>query len=405
MTDAEAMKDADILIVDDAPANLDLLRKILEPAGCHIYFATSGEMALQVAPSSSPDIILLDVMMPGIDGFETCRRLKGMDGLAETPVVFVTAKTDVTDLAKGFSVGGVDYITKPVKPLEVNARVSAHLRIKRLVEEQKRNLAALEAAKKALQELNAVKDKFLSSLGRDLRDSLSEILRTTASLKEAAASEPGRGPAEVAAKLSGLNQSAEQVLRLMENILEWPRVQTGQKLDLFNSMITDRNLDYLVAGLDGLRFLSLAETGITDAGLAHLSRLQHLEELHLDSTAITNEGLKILAGLPSLRVLDLKDTAVTDEGLARLKNVPKLRGLYLTRTGITDAGLASVGKLKQLETLILWDTEITDAGLVHLHSLTNLRELILWGTRVTDEGAEAFRSALPGCDVSTNMLA
>ena len=103
MSDAEVMKDADVLIVDDAPANLDLLRNILEPAGCHIFFATSGEMALQVASKSNPDIILLDVMMPGIDGFETCRRLKGIDKLAETPVVFVTAKTDVTDLVKGFS--------------------------------------------------------------------------------------------------------------------------------------------------------------------------------------------------------------------------------------------------------------------------------------------------------------
>jgi DNA-binding response OmpR family regulator len=152
MNDTDALKDAHVLIVDDAAANLDLLRDILEPSGCHIYFATTGEMALQVAPHSKPDIILLDVMMPGIDGFETCRRLKAEAGLADTPVVFVTAKTDVMDLALGFAAGGVDYITKPVKPLEVNARVSTHLKMRRLIEDQRKHLAALEDAKKELQE-------------------------------------------------------------------------------------------------------------------------------------------------------------------------------------------------------------------------------------------------------------
>lgn len=405
MSDAEAMKDADILIVDDAPANLDLLRNILEPSGCQIFFATSGEMALQVAPKSNPDIILLDVMMPGIDGFETCRRLKSMDGFAETPVVFVTAKTEVTDLAKGFAVGGVDYITKPVKPLEVNARVSTHLKIRRLVEQQQRHLLALEAAKKELQELNATKDRFLSSIGRDLRDSLSEISGTTLALKEAAISGNSPGPGNMSAKLTGLNQSAEQVLRLLESILEWPRVQAGQKLDLFNATLSDRDLDYMIAGLDNLRFLSLAETGITDAGLVHLSRLTLLEELHLDNTYITDDGLGALAALPSLRVLDLKDTNVTDHGLATLKAFTNLRGLYLTRTRITDAGLAHIADLQNLETLILWDTDITDAGLPHLKSLTRLRELILWGTRVTEQGAETLGRALPDCDISTNMLA
>ncbi len=405
MGDTEVMKGAGILIVDDAPANLDLLRDILEPCGCRIYFATSGEMALEVAPRSRPDIILMDVMMPGIDGFEACRRLQDMEDLAETPVVFVTARTEVTDLATGFSVGGVDYITKPVKPLEVYARVSAHLKIKRLLEEQKKHLAALEAAKKELQELNATKDKFLSSIGQDLRESLARITRTTASLKETAASGLAPGPEEMKVEFDGLNRSAGQVLRLLENILEWPRVQVGQKLDLFNTVLTDRNLEYLVAGLDDLRFLSLAETGITDAGLAHLSRLEDLEELHLDNTAITDQGLEILAALPSLRVLDLKDTGVTDEGLVRIKTFTNLRGLYLTRTRITDAGLASVGDLQNLETLILWETDITDAGLEHLRSLTKLRELILWGTRVTEEGADALRAALPDCDISTNMLA
>jgi len=371
---------AKILIVDDTPANLDLLRDMLAPSDYQIFFATGGEQALRIAADAAPDIVLLDVMMPGLDGFETCRRMQADSALQEIPVIFVTAKTDVEDLATGFAAGAVDYITKPVKQPEVLARVRTHLQIRSLIRQQRENLAALEQAKQELESLVETKDKFMSNLGR-------EISAAAGRLSEA-----------------GAMDEAGNTLRLLETILEWPRLQTGQKLDLLSTNLNDRELGNLLESLQDLRFLSLAETKVGDAGLDHLQALTQLQELHLDHTEITDQGLDKVAALPSLRILDLKGTAVTDEGLAHLSGLQQLTGLYLTRTGIGDAGLRHLTPLKNLETLILWDTAVTDAGLVHLQSLTNLKELILWNTKVTQEGVERLQPHLPECDVSTSMF-
>jgi diguanylate cyclase (GGDEF)-like protein len=110
-----------VLIVDDTPENIDVLQAVLDGLGCELMVANNGPRALELAARRRPDLILLDVMMPGMDGFEVCRRLKADMELAEVPVVFVTARTD--DISTGFSVGGSDYITKPINADEVRARV------------------------------------------------------------------------------------------------------------------------------------------------------------------------------------------------------------------------------------------------------------------------------------------
>jgi len=374
------LEQAKILIVDDTPANLDLLRDMLAPDGCKIFFATGGEQALRIAADVLPDIVLLDVMMPELDGFETCRRMQTDEALQEIPIIFVTARAGVEDLARGFEVGAVDYITKPVKQPEVQARVRTHLQIRRLMGQQKENLAALERANKELEVLNDTKDKFLSNLGREIHSAAGRL---------------GEG---------GDEEEARHVLGLMETILEWPRLQAGQKLDLLSTEIGDRELGNLLESLQDLRFLSLAETQVGDNGLDHLTSLSHLQELHLDHTRITDQGLDKLSALPDLKILDLKGTGISDDGLSRLSGLVGLTGLYLTRTAVSDAGLAHLSPLKNLETLILWDTSVSDAGLVHLQSLGNLKELILWNTRITQEGVDRLQPYLPECDISTSMF-
>ncbi len=121
------MTQSKILIVDDVPNNLKTLSDLLELAGYHILVAPSGEVALKVAPRMQPDLILLDVMMPGLDGFETCERLKADAETAGIPVIFITAKDEVESVIKGFHVGGVDYVTKPFEEEMVLARVDTHL--------------------------------------------------------------------------------------------------------------------------------------------------------------------------------------------------------------------------------------------------------------------------------------
>lgn len=115
-----------ILIVDDEPNNLQLLRQILK-GKYQLSMATNGQQAIEIARKVKPDLVLLDVMMPGMDGYQTCQQLKSESHTYQIPVIFVTAKTDVVDEKRGFDVGAVDYITKPVSGPIVHARVGTHL--------------------------------------------------------------------------------------------------------------------------------------------------------------------------------------------------------------------------------------------------------------------------------------
>lgn len=133
-----------VLLVDDVPENLSLLIDTLRGAGFEIRVAESGERALKQIGHLVPDIILLDVMLPGIDGFETCRQLKRDPRWSEVPVLFVTALTEVSEKVRGFDAGGVDYLTKPFHPQEVLARVNAHLQLALLRRELARKNSELE---------------------------------------------------------------------------------------------------------------------------------------------------------------------------------------------------------------------------------------------------------------------
>ncbi len=121
-----------IVIVDDKPTNLGVLFDFLTDSGFRVLVAQDGESALQKVQYAHPDLILLDVMMPGIDGFETCRRLKANPVTQDIPVIFMTALSDTVDKVTGFSLGAVDYVTKPVQQEEVRARVTTHLMIRNL---------------------------------------------------------------------------------------------------------------------------------------------------------------------------------------------------------------------------------------------------------------------------------
>lgn len=124
-----------VLLVDDTPFNLDFLLDNLEEANYHVIVAENGHSALERIQYVKPDIILLDAMMPDMDGFTTCRRLKADPATADIPVIFLTSLTDTTDKVRGFEAGGVDYITKPLQIEEVLARISTHLTIRQLQSE------------------------------------------------------------------------------------------------------------------------------------------------------------------------------------------------------------------------------------------------------------------------------
>ena len=231
---SQGLKEMDgqkILIVDDTPANIDVLDLFLEKEGYKISVAQSGDSALDLANRISPDLILLDVMMPGIDGFETCRRLKSSEKTGDIPVIFITARNEPSDIVKGFSVGGVDYITKPFSQEEVCARVHLHLKLKTL-------MAALETKNQKLAELNDLKNKFLGMASHDLRNPISTIQGFSKILLD-----HGETLAEDAKKefLQSIHKVSNDMLTLLGDLLNISTIESG-KLDLQVKMGSLKNL-------------------------------------------------------------------------------------------------------------------------------------------------------------------
>jgi DNA-binding NarL/FixJ family response regulator len=134
------------LIVDDVPENLSLLSDALSEAGYTVLVATDGLSALERLQRVVPDIILLDAVMPGIDGFETCRRIKQMDEVRHVPVMFMTGLTETEHVVKGFESGGLDYVTKPIEPAEVLARLATHIRNARMMSQARHAIDAVSHA-------------------------------------------------------------------------------------------------------------------------------------------------------------------------------------------------------------------------------------------------------------------
>lgn len=163
------MRQGRILIADDTSASLDLLSRVLEPQGYEILAVSSGKDAIQLAARAKPDLVLLDVVMPGHDGFHVCRTLKAEPETRDTPVIFITSKNETENVLKGFRVGAVDYIFKPFQAEEVITRVATHLKISRLTRELQQRNAELEAEMVKRREAEHARDKAdqrLSTLAR-----------------------------------------------------------------------------------------------------------------------------------------------------------------------------------------------------------------------------------------------
>jgi signal transduction histidine kinase len=192
-----------ILLVDDTPANLSVLAECLSEAGYSLLVAEDGEDALALTVRNAPDLILLDVMMPGIDGFATCRRLKERAETRDIPVIFMTALTDTAEKLKAFAAGAVDYITKPIQHEEALARVNTHLTIRRLRRELEQQLA--------------LKERFMRVASHDLRNPLCLILMSGELAKRKGASP------EVSEYLASIHSSAKEMQRIIDTFLNLRR--------------------------------------------------------------------------------------------------------------------------------------------------------------------------------------
>jgi signal transduction histidine kinase len=218
-----------LLIVDDQPINIQTLYRIFQ-ADHEVFMATSGEQALAFCRDTPlPDLILLDVVMPGLDGLETCRRLKADPATRDIPVIFVTAQSDPADETRALEAGGVDFIAKPVTPAVVRARVRTHLTLKaqneHLEELVAARTAALSIAKEAAEAANRAKTVFLATMSHELRTPLNGIIGCTALAARLAADPKLKG------YLTRIDESSQKLLTMIDDILDFSRVE-GARLAL-----------------------------------------------------------------------------------------------------------------------------------------------------------------------------
>lgn len=255
-----------VLIIDDNNKNLQVLGSILNDANYKIAMAKDGKSGLKLAKKIIPDAILLDIMMPDMDGYEVCEQLKADEQVKEIPVLFITAKAETEDIVRGFEKGGVDYITKPFNKEELLIRLKTHIELKKAKE-----LISVQA--KDLFELNEAKNKMFSVIAHDLKNAVGGFKAASNMLAEDIETFTQE---EIIEFINVLKDSANETYDLLENMLLWAKSHISKiepqfsnillkniahsVIKLYKSQIEKKELDILVNIPDNLFAFSDKET-------------------------------------------------------------------------------------------------------------------------------------------------
>ncbi|MBU1370762.1 MAG: hybrid sensor histidine kinase/response regulator [Bacteroidetes bacterium] len=382
-----------ILVVDDNPLNLQLISSLLRTNAYKPVVANSGSNALKYLDQKIPDLILLDIMMPEMDGFQVCEQLKANPKFKDIPVVFLTAKTEVTDVVKGFRLGAVDFITKPFRSEEVLVRIKTHLSLKQARKEletknetlQQLNIQIenshqkLEQQAIQLQELDAQKNRFFSILAHDLRNPFSGFVGMTRLLRD---NRHTMDESEQDEFVQILDQTAIKVNKLLENLLKWSQVQMGsliyEKSDFYIHEIVEECID--------LKMEAAAQKSIQ---LINNTGSRHM--VSADSQMTTT----VLRNLISNALKFTKQGGIVKIDTVRLSN-------GLVQTAVRDNGIGMpeemMKKLFQLSEKVSRPgtdgEESTGLGLLLCKALVEKQGGALWAASEEGEGS-VFNFTLP----------
>ncbi|MFH0998797.1 MAG: hybrid sensor histidine kinase/response regulator [Pseudomonadota bacterium] len=294
-----------ILIVDDVPANLKLLSEMLRMRGYEPRPIPSGKLALQAAQADPPDLILLDIRMPEMNGFEVCERLKADAALKEIPVIFITAMTDTADKVKSFSLGAVDYVTKPFQVEEVCARVDVHLELRRRKRE-------LQRSYDKLRELETMRDSLVHMIVHDMRSPLMAVLGNL----ELAETEPL--PQDATESIAAASASARTILEMISSLLDVSKMEAGlltPELSAVDMNALASEAIQMIEPLRSQRALTLASTMGMDtfAGDANLIR-RVLQNLIGNAIKFTDKKNGIITVGIAVTAEDKMRVSVADNG-------------------------------------------------------------------------------------------
>ncbi len=244
-----ALKDHKVLLVDDDRLNIRILAGILKPEGVLVAEADSGESAIAQYARFQPDLVLLDVIMPGINGFETCRQLKQNYGDACAPIIFITAKNESDDIVEGLEAGGVDYLPKPFRPKEALARIRIHLQNRRLHEQQAKLVEQLSHA-------NAAKNRLLGMAAHDLRNPLASIRALAEFLNDGTV---GALTPEQLDLVNSIHDASQSMLTLVNELLDVSVIESGE----LKIHPKETSLGELIAKSVNLTSINAAKKGTT----------------------------------------------------------------------------------------------------------------------------------------------
>ncbi len=375
-----------LLIVDDQANNLKVISSVLDQH-YDLYVANSGERALKILEKVTPDLILLDVMMPEMDGFEVCQILKNDVNLKNIPIIFLTAKIDVEDIVKGFEYGAVDYISKPFNIKEVLVRINTHISLANamktisfqnqqlldyqdtLLQRNEELIESRDAIEKAAYEMNVIneklmqsenelkksneklkqsileKDKFFSIIAHDLKSPFSGLIGLLGMMLD---DRDNISEEEQVDIIQSLHESTKGLYSLLENLLEWSRIQRDMvkanfdMIDLF--MIANDTVTHLDSRAKDKKIELINNIpNDTYAFADYMMTSTVIRNLISNSIKFTNSGGKIEIGISENKNGRIK-LFVSDDGVGMdQKTLDKLFKLSESNSGVGTAGERGTG--------------------------------------------------------------
>ncbi len=362
----ELLKKPLILIVDDTHENLQVLSNILHAKGYNISISTSGKSALESVNTEIPDLILLDIQMPEMDGYETFKALKNTNA-KDIPVIFLTVFAESDKIVQAFDLGAVDYITKPFNTTELTSRVATHLEIK--------------MSREKLIELNATKEKLFSIISHDLKNSLGSVLGLSNILLKNIDDYPLDKIQEF---ISHIHNNSKKTYELLENLLDWSRLQTGKftnKIEKYNLKTEVDNTCMLYSDIAKDKNITLQNNITSDIDICCDIDMTKTVLRNLLSNAIKFTNPKGMVSINALENISHVEIHVNDNGVGiEAENIPRL---FSAENNISTPGTGG--------------ERGTGLGLMLCKELIEKQGGKIWVESELEKGS-TFKFALPKCD-------